>query len=214
MTGGPGWTVLVPLRDLGGGKTRLSPCLSSAERRELTAYAAAAVVSACKQTQEVERIVVVTGSGKAANWAADAGVLAWSEPKGTLGLAAAMQAAVAAHSYAQSRIAVVMGDLPLASPEAISRCLRRADARPVTLVPSRSGAGTNMLALTGGAQLALALGAPDSLAQHRRAARAAGLRFQTVALGPLALDVDDADDLRLLAQVPAARQSLAFLGRF
>jgi 2-phospho-L-lactate guanylyltransferase len=214
MTGGPGWTVLVPLRDLGGGKTRLSPCLSSTERRELTAYAAAAVVSACKQTQEVERIVVVTGSAEASNWAADAGVISWSEPKGTLGLAAAMQAALAAHSNAESRVAVVMGDLPLANTAAISRCLRRADARPVTLVPSRSGAGTNMLAFTGGAQIALALGAPDSLAQHRRAARAAGLRFQTVASSPLALDVDDADDLRLLAQVPAARGSLAFLGRF
>lgn len=214
MTGGSGWTVLVPLRDLGGGKTRLSPCLLSAERRELTAYAAAAVVTACKEADSVARVVLVTGSGEASDWAAAAGVLAWSEPKGTLGLAAAMQAAVAAHSHAQSRIAVVMGDLPLASPEAISRCLRRADARPVTLVPSRSGAGTNMLVFTGGAQLALALGAPDSLAQHRRAARAAGLRFQTVASGPLALDVDDVDDLRLLAQVPAARQSLAFLGRF
>lgn len=214
MTGGLGWTVLVPLRDLGGGKTRLSPNLSSAERRELTAYAAAAVVTACKEADSVARVVLVTGSSEASDWAAAAGVLAWSEPKGTLGLAAAMQAAVAAHTHAQSRIAVVMGDLPLANTKAISRCLRRADARPVTLVPSRSGAGTNMLAFTGGAQFALALGAPDSLAQHRRAARAAGLRFQTVALGPLALDVDDADDLRLLAQVPAARQSLAFLARF
>jgi 2-phospho-L-lactate guanylyltransferase (CobY/MobA/RfbA family) len=71
-----------------------------------------------------------------------------------------------------------------------------------------------MLAFTGGAQLALALGAPDSLAQHRRAARAAGLRFQTVPSAPLALDVDDADDLRLLARVAAARRLLAFLARF
>lgn len=214
MTGGTGWTVLVPLRDLGGGKTRLSPWLSSAERRELTAHAAAAVVSACKQSDEVDRIVVVTGSAEASDWAADAGVIAWPEPPGRLGLAGAMEAAVAAHANAQSRIAVVMGDLPLANAAAISRCLRRADTRPVTLVPSRSGAGTNMLAFTGGAQLALALGAPDSLAQHRRAARAAGLRFQTVPSAPLALDVDDADDLRLLAGVAAARRSLAFLARF
>lgn len=214
MTGGSGWTVLVPLRDLGGGKTRLSHCLSPAERRELTRYAAAAVVSACQQTDEVVRIVVVTGSAEASEWAADAGVLAWPEPPGRVGLVGVMEAAVAAHANAQSRIAVVMGDLPLANTAAISRCLCRADARPVTLVPSRSGAGTNMLAFTGGAQIALALGAPDSLAQHRRAARAAGLRFQTVASAPLALDVDDADDLRLLAQVPAARRSLAFLGRF
>ena len=214
MTGGSGWTVLVPLRDLGGGKTRLSPWLSPEERRELTRYAAAAVVSACKQSDEVDRIVVVTGSAEASDWAADAGVIAWPEPPGRLGLAGAMEAAVSAHSHAQSRIAVVMGDLPLANSAAISRCLRRADTRPVTLVPSRSGAGTNMLAFTGGAQLALALGAPDSLAQHRRAARAAGLRFQTVSSARLALDVDDADDLRLLARVAAARRSLAFLARF
>jgi len=214
MTGGTGWTVLVPLRDLGGGKTRLSPFLSPAERRALTAYAAAAVVSACKRADEVARVVLVTGSAEASSWAGAAGVLAWPEPKGTLGLAAAMQAAVAAHSNADSLIAMVMGDLPLADAGSIARCLRRADARPVTLVPSRSGAGTNMLALTGGAQIALSLGAPDSLAQHRRAAQAAGLRYQTVRAAPLALDVDDAGDLRLLAQVPVARRSLAFLARF
>jgi 2-phospho-L-lactate guanylyltransferase len=214
MTGGTGWTVLVPLRDLGGGKTRLATWLSPEERRELTRYAAAAVVSACQQTAEVERIVVVTGSAEASDWAAAAGVIAWPEPPGRVGLVGVMEAALAAHSNAQSRIAVVMGDLPLANAAAISRCLRRADRRPVTLVPSRSGAGTNMLAFTGGAQLALALGAPDSLAQLRRAARAAGLRFQTVPSAPLALDVDDADDLRLLARVAAARRLLAFLARF
>ena len=214
MTGGLGWTVLVPLRDLGGGKTRLSEWLSPDERRELTRYAMAAVVAACKQTQEVERIVVVTGSAEASHWAADAGVTSWPEPAGRLGLIGVMEAALAAHSDPLRRIAVLMGDLPLASNAAIARCLRHADARPVTLVPSRSGAGTNMLAFTAGAQMPLALGAPNSLAQHRRAAQEAGLRFQTVASAPLALDVDDADDLRLLARVAAARRSLAFLGRF
>jgi len=214
MTGGSGWTVLVPLRDLGGGKTRLSEWLSPGERREITRYAMASVVAACKQTQAVERIVVVTGSVEASKWAADAGVVAWPEPAGRLGLVGVMEAALAANSNAQSRIALLMGDLPLASNAAISRCLRHADARPVTMVPSRSGAGTNMLAFTGGAQMPLALGAPDSLAQHRRAAREAGLRYQTVNSSPLALDVDEADDLRLLARVPAARRSLAFLGRF
>jgi len=214
MTGGLGWTVLVPLRDLGGGKTRLSEWLSPDERRELTRYAMAAVVAACKQTPAVERIVVVTGSAEASHWAVDAGVTSWPEPAGRLGLIGVMEAAVAAHSNTQSRIAVLMGDLPLASNAAIARCLRHADARPVTLVPSRSGDGTNMLAFTGGAQMPLALGAPNSLAQHRRAAQEAGLRFQTVASAPLALDVDDADDLRLLARVAAARRSLAFLARF
>jgi 2-phospho-L-lactate guanylyltransferase len=214
MTGGLGWTVLLPLRDLGGGKTRLSEGLSPDERKELTRYAVAAVVSACKQTQAVERIVVVTGSAEASQWAAAAGVSAWPEPAGRLGLIGVMEAAVAAHSNPGSRIAVLMGDLPLASAAAIARCLRHADARPVTLVPSRSGAGTNMLAFTAGAQMPLALGAPDSLARHRRAAAECGLRYQTVKAAPLALDVDDVDDLRLLARVPAARRSLAFLARF
>lgn len=214
MTGGTGWTILVPLRDLGGGKTRLSHCLSPAERRELTAFAATAVVSACKKAPAVERIVLVTGSAEASQWAAAAGVLAWPEPGGTRGLAAAMESAVAAHTHPGSRIAMVMGDLPLATAAAISRCLRRAEARPVTLVPNRTGTGTNMLAFTGGAHIALALGAPDSLARHRRAAQAASLRFQTVASSPLALDVDDAEDLRLLARVAVVRASLGLLGRF
>ena len=208
------WTVLVPLRDLGGGKTRLAGVLSAAERRALTCFAAGAVVSACRTAPSVARVVVVSGSDEASDWARSVGAEGWRQPAEVSGLSRAMEAALSAHSATGQGVALVMGDLPLASTAGVERCLLRAAASPVTLVPSRSGAGTNLLAFAQGGTIELSLGAADSLVRHRLAARRAGLRVQTVRAATLALDVDEAADLTLLARSPAARAALPFLARF
>lgn len=107
-----------------------------------------------------------------------------------------------------------MGDLPRATAPALQRCLERSSGSGLTLVPSRMGTGTNLLAFPQGALIALSLGAADSLSRHRLAARQAGLTVRTVRSAPLALDVDEAEDLALLARIPAAVAALPFLARF
>lgn len=214
MKTGSRWTVLIPLRDLGGGKTRLSASLSPDERRALTLFAVTAVVRACQQAHRVTRVVVVSGSDEASAWALGVGAEAWRQPASAKGLSNAMAAAMAAAVAPHESVALVMGDLPLATPVAIDRCLTGAERSQVTLVPSRSGAGTNLLALSPGARIELSLGATDSLARHRAAARGAKLRYQSVPAAALALDVDDATDLAMLAKRGAAREALPFLRRF
>lgn len=208
-----GWTALVALRDLSGGKTRLAATLGPSERRALTEFAATAVVRSCVGAQAVAETFVVTGSEAVARWAVGVGAGVWREPAGVAGLAPVMQAAAAHFASPARNLVLLMGDLPLLQPADLDRWLRRASETEVALAPSRSGEGTNLLALRAGCTMSLSFGRPHSLALHRSAARAARLRYRTLPCSAAALDVDEPADLALLATQPAACQALHFLNR-
>lgn len=208
-----GWTALIPLRDLSGGKTRLAAKLGAAERRALTEFAAEAVVQSCLGAPSVARTVVVTASPAVAAWAKTQGAAVWEEPAGCSGLAPAMQAAAAAFASGPGGVVMLMGDLPLLRAGALERWLARAAATEAAFAPSAAGSGTNLLTLAPGCAMELSFGATDSLARHRRSARAAGLRYRTIACPGAALDVDEPADLERLSRSPAVRTALPFLGR-
>jgi 2-phospho-L-lactate guanylyltransferase len=89
---------------------------------------------------------------------------------------------------------VVAADLPLASAAGLGRVLEGAAQVPVAVVPSHDGGGTNVLAWRDPASFAPSFG-PDSAARHLTVPGA--LRVDEPGL---ALDVDTADDLRLVAE--------------
>ena len=94
-----------------------------------------------------------------------------------------------------SALLVVAADLPLASAAGLERVLAAAGA-PVAVVPSHDGGGTNVLAWRDPASFAPSFG-PDSAARHLAVPGAV-----RVDEPGLALDVDTADDLRLVAGLP------------
>lgn len=206
------WTALVPLRDLSGGKTRLGSVLGPAERRAVTEYAAQAVVQSCLGAPSVARTVVVTGSSAVAAWATKQGAEFWEEPAGCSGLAPAMQSAAAAFASARGGVVMLMGDLPLLRVAGLEQWLARAMEMEAAFAPSAARTGTNLLALAPGCAMELSFGAPDSLARHRRSARAAGLRYRTIACSGAALDIDEPGDIARLARSPSVRAALPFLG--
>ena len=87
-------------------------------------------------------------------------------------------------------VAVVMADLPLATPAALRRLL--SGAADVTMAPGRAG-GTNALCVRDPAFRVDYHGA--SCRDHREAARRAGLDLATVDSFRLATDVDEPADL-------------------
>jgi 2-phospho-L-lactate/phosphoenolpyruvate guanylyltransferase len=91
-----------------------------------------------------------------------------------------------------SALVVVAADLPLASAAGLERVLAAATA-PVAVVPSHDGGGTNVLAWRDPAAFAPSFG-PASAARHLAVPGAV-----RVDEPGLALDVDTADDLRLVA---------------
>src|SRR5918995_330672 len=104
---------------------------------------------------------------------------------------AALQAAGAGAADG-SPVLVVAADLPLASAAGLQRVLAAAGA-PVAVVPSHDGGGTNVLAWRDPGAFRPSFG-PDSAARHLAVPGAV-----RVDEPGLALDVDTADDLRLVA---------------
>jgi 2-phospho-L-lactate/phosphoenolpyruvate guanylyltransferase len=188
---------LLPVKALADAKGRLAPWLNPIERRLLTIAMLEDVVAALQAVSGLERPVVISPDreiwrraeamrcrvveerpGEAPD---DAGNLNRSLTRAAAGLDAA------------GGLLVVAADLPLASAGAIERVVEAGAGAPVVVVPSRDGAGTNVLAWRDPASFAPAFG-PDSAARHLELPGAVRLDDPG-----LALDVDTLKDLRAVA---------------
>lgn len=187
-TGGYAHAVLavVPVKGLGGAKSRLSPVLSEEERARLVLDMLERVLAACAGAAAITQTLLVTPDRGLTQEGVDLLVDAGTGHPEAIALALA-------DPRAQAGALVVMGDCPLAAPESLDALA--AAARPLALAPSRDG-GVNALALRESDLLAPAFGQPVAATIAR--ARAAGVEPVVVDDPLLALDVDRPEDLELL----------------
>ena len=95
--------------------------------------------------------------------------------------------------------ATVPGDVPCLSPAEVGELVSAVgDAPSGVFVPSRSGAGTNGVALAPPSAMPLTFGEP-SFQNHLAEARRRGIAARVLPLPGLGLDVDDPRDLATLA---------------
>jgi 2-phospho-L-lactate guanylyltransferase len=105
----------------------------------------------------------------------------------------------------------VPGDVPCDTAEEVHALADAAGAaRAAVFAPSRSGLGTNGVALKPPDAMRLRFGEP-SFENHLAAARALGLAPCTLALPGLALDIDAPDDIATLLDRPAATETRRLL---
>jgi 2-phospho-L-lactate/phosphoenolpyruvate guanylyltransferase len=181
---------LVPVKSLAEAKGRLAPEVGPLQRRLLAIAMFEDVVAALQSVQGLDRPVVVSPDREVWRRADAMGCRVVEEPAGAGDLNGALVAAAA--SADGSGLLVVAADLPLASAAGLERVLAAATA-PVAVVPSHDGGGTNVLAWRDPASFAPSFG-PASAARHLAVPGAV-----RVDEPGLALDVDTADDLRLVA---------------
>jgi 2-phospho-L-lactate guanylyltransferase len=112
----------------------------------------------------------------------------------TAAVAAAQAEAVKAGGHV---FATIPGDAPCVTAEEIGTLVTSAAGAAAVFVPSRSGLGTNGVALAPPAAMPLTFGEP-SFDNHLRAARERGLVPRVLTLPGLGLDVDGPPDLALL----------------
>ena len=142
----PGWTVIVPVKDLSRAKSRLdSP---PGERERLALAFAADVVTAALASPVVGEVLVVTADAEAAAVLADQGARIVPDP-GT-GLNGAL---TTAEQSAGPRCAVIAGDLPALRTAELTDALEAAQAHERSFVADAAGTGTTLLARTGGIPL-------------------------------------------------------------
>jgi 2-phospho-L-lactate guanylyltransferase len=153
--------------------------MSVAARERLADAIAEHVLATLLAMEEIKRVVVLSPGPPAqqeVQWRQDAG----------RGLNAELEAVLADYDGA---VAVVLGDLPLLTAEAVRAVLKAAEQHGVALAPDRAELGTNALAMNAARRIPLRFG-PGSL----RLQSSAGPHV-LVRRAELALDIDEPQDL-------------------
>jgi 2-phospho-L-lactate/phosphoenolpyruvate guanylyltransferase len=177
---------IVPIKGLGGAKTRLAPVLSDEARARLVEEMLERVLAACREASAIARTLLVTPDPSLADDSVDVLV---DEGRGH---AEAVELALADQRAAGGAL-VVMADCPLVT--AASLDALAAAARPLALAPSRDG-GVNAVALRVVNGYRPRFGVP--VEAMLEAGRAAGLDPVVVDDPALALDIDRPEDYELL----------------
>lgn len=186
-------TALVALRELGEGKTRLAPLLSSDERAQVARAMAADVVDALAAAGVTEMRVLAEGP-RAARFARDLGLEVVRDRAAERGLSAAFRDALGTVDPGRGAL-LVCADLPGLTAGDVAAVLA-ADAE-VVIAPTHDG-GTGGLLLRPGVRIDLAYG-PGSAAAHRRRATRAGCTSTEVVVPGFHHDVDRPVHLRATA---------------
>lgn len=187
----PAITALVPVKARHRCKTRLSACLSDAQRRRLAGDMLQHVVQVLQQVPAIDRIVVLTPERDRL----DASIELLADDGEDLNRS--LTAAVATlRQQGCGRLLIVPADLPWLTPEDVEVLLAE-DA--VAIAPSGDGQGTNGLHLPDGLRFNFLFGR-NSFTAHCQAAACLPVPCRVVHAPGLAFDVDTpADYARLQA---------------
>jgi len=189
----------VPVKDLVNAKQRLVPLLGPGERRELARAMLTDVLTALGAAA-LERVWVVTREPVVAALARALGAEPLAEDDNRGHTAAVARAQAEAARLGASVFVTLPGDVPCVTAAEIRALADAASGvRAAAFTPSRSGLGTNGVALRPPDVMRLRFGEP-SFDDHLAAARALGLAPRVLAQPGLALDIDAADDLAALLE--------------
>lgn len=194
--------IAVPVKSLERAKGRLVDVLEPLERAALTLAMLEDVLDACLaipgwQTWVVspdEAVLEVSARRRARP-------IVEEDP----GLLAAVRQ-VTEEATGADALAVVLGDLPLLTAEALGAVLQTVG--PVVAAPSESDAGTNVLLRRPPGVISARFGT-DSFRKHREAAELRGVTFASVRGPELAFDLDRPEDIPALLRSPARTRTKA-----
>jgi 2-phospho-L-lactate/phosphoenolpyruvate guanylyltransferase len=204
--------VAVPVKDLTHAKQRLMSVLSADERGELARAMLRDVLQALAAA-DLDGVWVITRDPAAAAIARSFGAELVTEAENR-GHTAAVALAQAEAARRGARVFLtVPGDVPCVTADELRQIVDGVrDGAPV-FVPSRSGFGTNGVALSPPDAMPLTFGEP-SFARHLETARGRGLTPRVLTLPGLGLDVDAPEDLSALLAEPGATETRRLVARW
>ena len=193
--------VIVPVRTVGGGKSRLGLALDAEERETLLVGMLRRELRVLNDWDAAKGVYLVTPDAALVPFARAWGARPIVQTGDGLNEAVRAAQRVALEDGATA-VLILPADLPVLSHDALDRVRDAADAavaagsgRPVVvLVPADARGGTNGLLLSPPDVIEPRFGA-NSLEQHLRAAAAADASVQIVVDPALAFDLDTPDDL-------------------
>lgn len=196
--------VVVPLRSLEGGKSRLGAALDAEEREELIVGMLRHLLDTIAAWGGAAEVLVVSPDPVLLSIAASAGARTLRQRAGELNDGIRLGIADVSAGGATA-VLVLPGDLPLADAAALTRLHDAADAALaagggralVAIVPADARSGTNGLLLSPPDVIEPAFGS-DSLRAHLEAAREANASVQLVEDPALGFDLDTPGDVERL----------------
>jgi 2-phospho-L-lactate/phosphoenolpyruvate guanylyltransferase len=182
--------IVLPVRSLDSAKSRLADVLTPIERAALTLAMLEDVLDATTVMPGWDTWVLSPDEA-VLEIAAGRGVRPVTEAHGPLGTAV-VQAETEAADAGVNTLAVVLPDLPLLTPAALTRALHTLG--PVVLAPSADGAGTNLLLRRPPAAIDAHFGT-DSFRRHLEDAAERDLPTSVIEARELAFDLDAPGDI-------------------
>jgi 2-phospho-L-lactate/phosphoenolpyruvate guanylyltransferase len=202
-------TAIIPVKRFGQAKHRLLSILDRPGRATLVKAMLTDVLAAVTGAAEVERVIVVTGEGRAERTALHHAqrvattIEVLEEPDDRGHSEAATLGIIRAKALGAGAVTLLPCDCPLLDSGELDAALERVRQGRVAVVPDRHGEGTNALLVSPPDAIAPAFG-PGSKALHQDRAARAGYEAVVEPLESLALDVDTPDDLDAMSGVLAA----------
>jgi 2-phospho-L-lactate guanylyltransferase len=186
--------ILVPVKNFGDAKQRLSPVLGQAEREALARAMLEDVLQAIAGVRPRQAVAIVTGDSWAEQAARSLGFEIISDPSNESETAAIQMATAVCASRGEDSTLVIPGDIPLIQSGEIEQVLAAAPAEGMVLVPAWDGRGTNAVLRRPADLFPLRFG-NDSFQPHLEAAQLTGKECVVLNLAGIALDVDTPADL-------------------
>lgn len=204
--------VAVPVKDLVAAKQRLMGMLDPRERAALAGAMLRDVLRALVAAR-LDRVWVVTRDEAVAGLARELACEIVLEERNAGHTAAVARARGEASQRGADVFVTVPGDVPCVTAAEVRELAEAARPGPAAVfTPSRSGLGTNGVALAPPDAMELTFGEP-SFENHLATARARGLEPRVLSLPGLALDVDGPADLTaLLAEGPQTESGRLLAG--
>jgi 2-phospho-L-lactate guanylyltransferase len=192
------WLV-IPLRSLRDGKSRLAPALDPDQRYRLVEWLLTRTLEQAAQFPGLDRTLVVSPceQARARALAGGAQVLEEHAPGGLNH--ALRQAQLVLRGFEAARMLMISCDLPLLQAEDLQRLADASSATTIALAPDRAHQGTNAICLGSELDFEFSFG-PDSLERHVARVRRLGKRVALVERDGLAFDLDLPADLTELEQ--------------
>lgn len=191
------WAI-VPVKQLGEAKQRLSALLNAGQRAALGLAMLEDVLAALAGVAALEGILLVSPDPRAHALGRRFGARVLAETENH-GLNPAVQRAAALlQSEGVGQVLVLHGDLPLVTGEEIARLIAAHRPAPaLTIAPDREGRGTNAMICSPPDLIEFHYG-PDSVRAHCAAAEQAGIVPVLLRAEGLGFDIDEIDDLLAL----------------
>ena len=188
--------VLVPVKALSQGKTRLSSMLSDAARRALSRAMLKDVLTSVFQVPAVDRAVVVSSDPSLLALAHELGALTVDEghPRGLNG--ATEVGTDFCLNHGATTLLVLLSDLPLITSQDIAYLFQQLSGQPeILLVRCKYGDGTNAFMRVPPLVMTPCFGGP-SLEAHEKAARQRGIACRVIQAPSITFDLDSVEDLK------------------